>query len=479
MRNGRTLSAWALVALFGGSALGSCGPRQALVCMEPEQGLAQELGQGPAVVPANVVAGPMLGYASMRSATVWIATDRPADVAVRYWPAGAPEQPVVTAAAAVEASEFDTYVVHVEPLEPGMTYDYEVRVDGRWQAAPEGSQLQTAPHWRWATRPPEPPNFRIALGSCVYVNDTPYDRAGSPYGGGYEIFDAIADTDPQLMLWLGDNTYFREPDVGSPANMAYRYAHDRRLPEMQRLLASTAHYATWDDHDYGPNDSNRSFIFGSTARQLFEAYWANPSYGMPDTPGVFTHFAWGDVEFFVTDGRSHRAADSAPDGPDKPMLGDAQLAWLLDALSASYATFKIVVVGTQVLNDHSSYEGYDDYDHERQRLFQGLLDRGIEGVVFLSGDRHHTEVLRTDLPGMYPLYDFTSSPLTSGASPATSELENPQRVPGTLVVSQRNFGTIDVEGAWEDRRLVLRSWDAEGSMLWEHVVEETALELPE
>lgn len=420
-----------------------------------------------------LVAGPMLGHVSMREVTVWVATDRPAEVTVRYWPVDDADDVRWTDDSAVGDSVYDTYRVAVGLLEPGQEYGYEVWIDG--VSAHDALTLETAPNWRWMSRPPVPPDFRVAVGSCVYINDTPYDRPGSPYGGGYEIFDAIADTEPELMVWLGDNVYFREPDVGSPREMAYRYDHDRRLPALQRLLRSANHYATWDDHDYGPNNANQSFIYSETSQALFEAYWANPTAGRPDTPGIFTHFGYGDVEFFLLDGRTHRTSDEAPDGPDKSMLGDAQLTWLLDALSASYATFKVVVSGSQVLNNHSRYEGYDDYDHERQQLMRGLREREIDGVVFLSGDRHHTELLREDVAGLYTLYDFTSSPLTSGAATAFGELDNPQRVEGTLVTETRNFGTLDVEGPWDERRLILRTWDADGTLLWEHTIAETEL----
>ena len=40
-------------------------------------------------------------------------------------------------------------------------------------------------------------------------------RPGRPYGGGEGIFDAIAATGPDLMLWLGDNIYLRDPTYTS------------------------------------------------------------------------------------------------------------------------------------------------------------------------------------------------------------------------------------------------------------------------
>ena len=35
----------------------------------------------------------------------------------------------------------------------------------------------------------DPPDLKIALGSCAFINEEKYDRPGDPYGGNYEIFE--------------------------------------------------------------------------------------------------------------------------------------------------------------------------------------------------------------------------------------------------------------------------------------------------
>ena len=66
----------------------------------------------------------------------------------------------------------------------------------------------------------DPPAFTLAVGSCVFINEPQYDRPGRPYGGNYEIFESLADSKPDAMLWLGDNAYFREVDFYSLSGMA-------------------------------------------------------------------------------------------------------------------------------------------------------------------------------------------------------------------------------------------------------------------
>ena len=157
-------------------------------------------------------------------------------------------------------------------------------------------------------------------------------------------------------------------------------------------------------------------------------------------------------------------------------LGTEQAQWLLDALTASRAPFKVIAVGGQFLNPIPVFETFAAVaPAERQMLIDEITARRIDGVVFLSGDRHHTELLKLDRPGAYPLYEFTSSPLTAGASTYplredSPERVNPLRVPGTLVAGDHNFGTFTVSGERTDRTMTMRTYDAEGVLRWEHAV---------
>ena len=155
------------------------------------------------------------------------------------------------------------------------------------------------------------------FGSCAYVNDPAFDRPGTPYGSDHEIFDAMAAKKPALMLWVGDNTYTREVDFHSPSGIRYRYRHDRALPPLQPFLASTHHYATWDDHDYGPNDSDGTFPLKDVSLERLQAVLAGRAYGLRETPGVFQRFQWNDVELFLVDDRYYRKPEGWPAGPGK------------------------------------------------------------------------------------------------------------------------------------------------------------------
>jgi alkaline phosphatase D len=411
----------------------------------------------------TLAAGPMLADVTMREGTVWVQTTAPAVVrlVVEADPlAGQPMARPDTSAAVATAAD-GTAAVRLTGLEPGTRYTYRVLVDGRPARVPYATALTTQPLWQYRT---DPPAFTVAIGSCHYDNDG-YARPGAPYGGPTAIFEAIRAQSPDVMLWLGDNVYMRETDWWSPEGIAYRYAHGRATRDLQPLLASAVHYATWDDHDYGPNDSDRSYVHKGAALDVFRRYWPNPTHGVPGAPGAITQFQWGDAEFFLLDDRTYRSPNRAP--APRTMLGETQLAWLLDALTASRSPFKVVAMGGQVVNPSEVFETYANVaPEERRRLFDEITARRIDGVVFLSGDRHMTELDRLERPGTYPLYDFTSSPLTAGPVTNPPDSTNATRVPGTLVTGRHNFGTLSFAGPRTDRTLTMRTFGADGALLW-------------
>ncbi len=417
-------------------------------------------------------AGPMLGTLQLREAKIWLQTTGSATVFLEYVDSARLAPPRRTASVITRAEDAYTAAFTLAPLEPGTRYYYKVFLNGGVVALSDTLTFRTQPLWKWRTAPPD---FRFAVGSCAYINDPAYDRPGEPYGGEYGIFDQIAAQKPDFMLWLGDNVYLREADWNSEAGILYRYTHSRSLPQLQRLLRQCAHYATWDDHDFGPNDADRSFWNRPATRRAFTLFWANPSYGVPSAPeGITTFFEWGDAEFFILDNRTYRAPNKRKTG-ERSFLGEAQLEWLIDALRFSRATFKFVVCGGQILSSSQGYENMIGYSEERAKLLRRIEEEGIGGVVFLTGDRHFSEISQLRLSNGQVLYEITSSPLTAKAfAEAETRDKNALRVEGTLT-TQRNFIVIQVTGPEQDRRLEVSCYNSEGVRLWNRTLQASEL----
>jgi alkaline phosphatase D len=412
-------------------------------------------------------AAPMLGHVDMKEIKILLNSTKECDYRVDYWPSmNKAERKSIKGG--ILDGEFLTQVITLSNLEPATQYGYEVTLskDGVEEKYTKFGELsfKTEALWQWRT---DAPDFSFTTGSCAFINEEKYDRPGKPYGNTYEIFEAIAKQRPDFMLWLGDNVYLREVDFESKASMVRRYQLMRALPQIQQLLTVCPHYAIWDDHDFGPNDSNGSFIHKDWTTEIFKEYWANSSYGI-DGEGITGHFAYADAEFFLLDNRYHKTLPII--GEDKgTILGASQIGWLKQALLSSKSRFKFIAMGGQFLNTEAKFENYSTYPDERQMLIDFIEKNNIKGVIFLSGDRHCTELSALKLANGNMIYDLTASPLTSGAYDNTKE-NNTLRVEGT-VVSNQNFALIRISGDKANRAVEIIINDSAGKEVWKRKLE--------
>lgn len=426
----------------------------------------------------RIVSGPMLGPVELRDAKIWVeVSPEVKSVALQYNKSGDKTRKTILYKGAL-GNEFNPLSFTVGGLDINSTYEYKLLIDGKLTSA--GGQFTTKDLWQWRKPVPE---FSFLTGSCSYFNQPEYDRPGTPYGKDVSIFSAMAKEKAAFMLWLGDAWYTREVDYYSDWGLWYRASHDRAVLALQGFLKSMPQLATWDDHDYGPNDIGKNYILKETSRKVFNSYFCNPSSG-ENGQGIYTMTSWGDADIFITDDRWWRSADAMPDSvngkpnPEKKMLGDQQMEWLKNSLLFSTATFKIITVGSQVLNPVSPFDKWRDFPVEYQELMDFLTQHKIKGVVFLTGDRHHSEIIKVDRPGAYPLYDVTVSPLTSGTHVfGDAEKNNPYRVFG--LDQKQNYGRFSFTGTRGNRKLTVEFLGIQGEKLGEWSVSEKELKYPQ
>jgi len=301
-------------------------------------------------------------------------------------------------------------------------------------------------------------NFSFLTGSCVF----PYPYKVLKGKERNFIFKSMTGTASDFMLWLGDNTYYLDKEWESYDRMFLKNARMRTSKHINEFIQTRPQYAIWDDHDYGPNNSDRSYELKDTSLLVFQNFWANPSYGTKKTPGNFTHFSYEDVDFFLLDNRYYRSKK------DDEMFGEAQLKWLKKRLKKSTANFKMIVSGTQMLPMNVKGESWHDYKDERKDFLKFLEKEDINGVIFLSGDRHFTELNFDYRKNNYPLYEFTCSPLTSGGNPA-GRMRNPMRSKRSLYMKQ-NFGRVNFAGEADERECTIEVFDKEGFLVWSHII---------
>jgi len=272
------------------------------------------------------------------------------------------------------------------------------------------------------------------------------------------IFDVMTQHDKDFMIWMGDNVYYLFGQWKTAKKMHKKNIQARINPKIRRFLESCPNYAIWDDHDYGPNDSDGTYVGKANSLAIFKQYWMNPYYGLDTAEGVYTHFSHADADFFMLDVRSFADADST-------MLGKAQTDWLKEKLKNSTANFKFIISGSQIVTSNAG-EDMGDFGNSRAAFYDFLAQEKINGVVIVSGDRHYGELLKLERDDGYPLYEITSSPLTSFIHP-TYPKEVPTRIEGTLIL-ETHFGKIHLFGSGEGRKCRLEQFNADGELLWRH-----------
>jgi len=335
---------------------------------------------------------PMLGHVSSTDARIWAKSSEPAKLSVRI-----STKPDLSGSRTVRGPKLvasSGLMGHtlVNELQPSTRYYYSVLLDGKLAMPRPYPSFITSP------RESEPGRVRAAFTSCV----------------GYHGYDAtagyadMARTNIDLLLLLGDNHYANTND---PVIQRKFYFDQRDTAGWRGLSPGTPIYAIWDDHDFGPDNSNGNMKGKELSLQAFKEHWANPAYGEPDNPGVYFKFTRANVDFFLLDVRYHRAPNKATNLAHKPHLGPKQLAWLKRELLASRAPLKVLAAGGE-WQSFGTDDSWTSFKEEREEIFRWLDENDIKGVLFISGDRHFTGAYH--VRGQW--IEVTSGPL--GSSPA-------------------------------------------------------------
>ena len=350
----------------------------------------------------QLIHGPMLGCVTDHGAKVWVRTvdEVPICIVVSTSPDLKGTERIQSAPTSSRADRDYTAVAEIDGLQANTTYYYDVLVDGK--------PTLKADYPSFRTYPPagEKAQFNVAFGGgASFV--TYHER----------MWNTVAAQQLAGFLFLGDNIYI---DLPSEPNGLHHYSYYRRQsrPEYRQMIASTPIYAIWDDHDCAMDD----LFFGpyvdkpSWKRPLWSVFrnnWNNPAYGDEDErPGCWFKFSIGDVDFFLLDGRFYR---TNPYVENPSMLGPRQKAWLLDAVTQSQATFKVLASPVPWAFDTKgdSLDTWNGYPEERKEIFDYLGKKRIDGVVLISADRHRSDARLIERDNAYPLYEFESSRLTN------------------------------------------------------------------
>lgn len=316
---------------------------------------------------------------------------------------------------------------------------------------------------------------RIAFGSCA-SQDKPQP-----------IWDEVVKAQPELFLAIGDNIYGDTVDM---EELKAKYAMLAAKPGYQKLLETCPVLATWDDHDYGVNDGGAGYSRKRESQQVMLDFYKVPLDSPRRTrPGIYESWRFGpegkrvqiillDLRFFrsrpVKDNRSSEEKEKLnlvgwyrPDSdPASTILGPTQWAWLEQQLKLP-ADLRLIASSFQVVASEKGMESWGNFPLERERLYNLITRTRANGVVFLSGDVHFSEISQTKA-GPYPLYDFTSSGLTN-SSPSWAARVNSFRVsPGAY--AEPTFGMLKIDWKTEGPTLTMEAMGLTGNTAFSKTV---------
>ena len=218
---------------------------------------------------------------------------------------------------------------------------------------------------------------------------------------------------------------------------AFRGKYHRTFVEnFQKMSSRIPIMGIWDDHDMGEDNNDGTYPYKEEARQVFMETYPTYPYEIEDE-GIYYRFTIADVDAFVLDTRWYRSPMQNAEGPEKFMLGEEQLEWLLNGLKKSTARFKIIFSSIP-FNDYggdtsSARPGHNDgwggFLYARDQVMSFIKENKIQGVVAFSADQHYpsTHILnwkapiksisQTDTSVAYSLseldhaiFDFSSGP---------------------------------------------------------------------
>jgi alkaline phosphatase D len=336
----------------------------------------------------------------------------------------------VVATGTVETSVDADYTVKadVRGLEPDHTYFYRfaaqdrISPTGRTRALPGG----------------EANHLRFAQVSCAKFN-----------AGFFNAYARIAErNDLHFLLHLGDYIYEASntpppsqtpgADIGRPFDPLHecktlddyrrRYAQYHLDPDVQCVHASLPLIAVLDDHELADgawrggaseHKEERDGPWVKRHHDALRARWEWLPLRMPDASDplrVWQQLSIGSLaDMLLIDTRSHRdkpVGGVAMHNPDRTALGLEQRTWLLNALSASTAKWRLVVnpsvmattwreglpdkiipclIKVKLIESGGNgpdYDQWDGYPSERAVLLSHVREQQIGTVVLLSGDVH-------------------------------------------------------------------------------------------
>ncbi|WP_443209397.1 alkaline phosphatase D family protein [Rhodococcus rhodochrous] len=454
-------------------------------------------------------------------ALVWARSDRPARLVVETAATESFTDPVRHVGGLLTPETDGTGRLRLTGLPAGEQVHYRVVLEGEDGAT---SEPVTG---LFRTAPTAPGDIRLQWSG---------DTAGQGFGinpdvGGMTIFDTMARRDPHLFVHSGDVVYADNPlkeTVELPDGRIWRnvvtepksavaqtldeyrgqYAYNLMDENYRRFNSTVAQIVQWDDHETVNNwyageildlDQYTEKNVDVLAERAFRAFheWLPLDPAEAVDGRIHRVVRYGPLlDVFVLDMRTYKDANGTNVGAAGQVLGSAQTRWLIDELTRSTATWKIIAadlpIGLVVPDGDTAFEGIANGDNgapsgresEIAQVLSAVKARRITGTVWLTADVHYTAAHhyspdRASFTDFDEFWEFVSGPLNAGAfgpneldgtfGPEAVFVHAPPAANTSPMDGSQHFGEVFVDGATKQMRVELL--DSRGTVLFRQVLD--------
>lgn len=278
-------------------------------------------------------------------------------------------------------------------------------------------------------------SVRFALASCI---NNFYEGAGT--------WVQLSKDRPDLLFLIGDNVYAdhlsllqkREAD---PEQLWNRYVETRNEVAFFKFKRLIPTLATWDDHDYGKNDGDRTYPYREISMDILMSFFpqeSRVSSSLTPGPGVASLFRAFGQNFFLLDGRTFRTESGAKESTH---WGLDQEKWILE-MAGRYPTPTWLFNGSQFFGAYHGKESVEGQHLESLQRLQKGLRRLPQVFVLGSGDVHFSEAMQIEKDWLgYPTLELTSSSIQGWYVRWMDRLlNNPRRIDS---VATHNYILVD------------------------------------
>jgi alkaline phosphatase D len=236
------------------------------------------------------------------------------------------------------------------------------------------------------------------------------------------ILKSISTHSPDHFIFLGDNIY-KDSIIIDDKILEYNKLGENI--DYRTLRKKSQIFATWDDHDYGINDSGEEYpTKKESQREFLKFFYPKEVEEKMKKEGIYSsemiNFNKLKIHIIILDTRYFRTklkkkfiffGGYAPNFDETAtILGSTQWQWLESELGKE-SDVKIIVSSIQFYNEDHPFEKWGNFPLEKKKLLSLLDQTPSKQNLFLSGDRHISESFVFQTPASRQLYEITSSPL--------------------------------------------------------------------